>query len=186
MRRLFAAIHITAETGLLSLLGDAERIFIREKIRWVKHEQMHLTLKFFGDTPESAIAPIMERFSGVIEGYQGFSCLLKGTGVFGSRYKPRVIWAGTANDNALRVLGENLLDAAAEAGFPRDRLPFVPHLTLGRITHIGDKKRFSLWVDEHKGDILQEVHVKTVTLFESTLKPSGAEYSVVKTFVLPS
>ncbi len=186
MRRLFAAIDIPAEAELLSLMKGAQQFFSQDKIRWVNPVQLHLTLKFFGDTPESVIPVIEERFAQVVKGSAQFTFMLKGTGIFGSRYKPRVIWAGTSNDNLLRVLGEKILDAASEAGFPRDRLPFVPHLTLGRITHVADKKRLSMWVDQHHDTILQEISVNRVTLYESTLKPSGAEYSVVNTFVLPS
>jgi RNA 2',3'-cyclic 3'-phosphodiesterase len=186
MRRIFAAIEVPPEDALLNLLSEGVSRFSRERIRWVRPEQMHLTLKFFGETPEEKIGEICSRFEGVAVMHHPFTCTLQGLGLFGSRYAPRVVWAGIADDAPLRRLGENVLDAASEAGFPRERLPFVPHLTLGRIAEVQNKKGLSEWISAYRSTPIQPLMVNSFILFESNLKSTGAVYSEICTFRLPS
>lgn len=184
MRRIFAAIHISPGPRLLDLFSGAQAFFRYEKIRWVNPQQLHLTLKFFGETPEPAIEEIRSGLRLVTGQHEPLSFILRGVGIFGSRYQPRVIWAGTHDDAMLRNLAEEVLDTMAVVGFPRDRLPFVPHLTLGRISNVGNKKRLSDWVSENEDRELQMVSVSEVILYESILKTTGAVYSVVESFRL--
>lgn len=184
MRRIFAAIDVSPGPRLLEFFPEAKAFFGYEKIRWVNPQQMHLTLKFFGETADPAIEEIRTAMRSVAGRYQPFEFILRGVGIFGSRYQPRVIWAGTQDDALLRNLAEEVLDAMAEIGFPRERLPFVPHLTLGRISSISNKKRLTDWVSENEKRELQMVSVSEVKLYESILKPTGAVYSVVESFRL--
>ncbi|MFO7722468.1 MAG: RNA 2',3'-cyclic phosphodiesterase [Bacteroidales bacterium] len=186
MRRIFAAIEVNPEPALLHLLSEAGSRFSRERIRWVRPEQMHLTLKFFGETPEEKIGEICSRFEGVAVMHHPFSCTLQGLGLFGSRYAPRVVWAGIRDDAPLRQLGEDVLDASSEAGFPRERLPFVPHLTLGRIAAVQNKKGLSDWISAYRDTTFQVLRVNRFILFESKLKSTGALYTEICTFLLPS
>jgi len=123
-------------------------------------------------------------FGEVVSRHVPFTFRLESLGIFGSRYAPRVIWVGTAADAPLRALGEEIPDAAATIGFPRERLPFVPHLTLGRISHLRDKKRLSQWVGSHRQSTFGEVPVTGVTLYESILRTTGAEHHIIETFPL--
>jgi 2'-5' RNA ligase len=184
MRRLFAAIHVMPEPPLLELLSHAEAIFRHEKIRWVNPGNLHLTIKFFGETPEDQIPLIREHLGSAVGRHAPFHFNLKGLGIFGSRYLPRVIWTGTEDDMALLSLAGDLLDASEAAGFPRERLSFVPHLTLGRISHVGDKKHLGNFITAHQDTLFQSVTVARVILFESVLNPSGAVYSEFATFTL--
>lgn len=186
MRRLFAAIPVIPEPALTELFSGSAVWFRPEQIRWANPAQLHLTLKFFGEVPEPVIGEIGSVIGDVTRRHRAFSCSLEGVGLFGSRYDPRVIWVGTAGDALLRLLGDDLLDALAIAGFPRERLPFVPHLTLGRIHHVRDKKRLNDWIKQHQSIRFQMLPVREVVLYESILKPAGAEHTVIGRFVLPS
>ncbi len=186
MHRLFAAIPVLPEPGLLNYLSEARAYFRQEKIRWVKPEHLHITLKFFGETSKQLIPEIETQYRTVIPEHCTFHCRLEGVGIFGSRYDPRVIWAAMGDDTPLRTLAEEVLEASAIAGFPRERLPFVPHLTLGRIHHIKDKKRLNDWILSHQQLCFQLVPVHEVVLFESILKSTGAQYSIMARFALSS
>jgi len=109
---------------------------------------------------------------------------MTGTGIFGSSYKPRVLWFGVENDTAIHQLGETVLNTLDKAGFPRDRQNFVPHLTIGRINKIEHKKMFQEAIAVHRHDFLQEFQVDKIILYESLLKPSGVVYKVVMDFSL--
>lgn len=184
MQRLFAAIPVVPESPLLELMTRAGMIFRHEGVRWVSPTQLHLTLKFFGETPQQMIPEIEALFSSKVFGFRAFQFQIRGVGIFGSRYQPRVIWAGTHDEGILHSLGESLLDAAAQVGFPRDRLPFVPHLTLARIHHLGDKKRLQEWLAIHRHTPLQVVEAREVILYESILTPTGAIYREAARFPL--
>ncbi len=182
MRRLFAAIPVTPEPALLELMQQGKVLFSQGKVRWAHPQQMHLTLKFFGEVPEEQIPDIVRHLEDCAGNCEPFRFTLKGTGIFGSRYDPRVFWAGTTDDTPLRKFGESVLDASAAAGFPRERLPFVPHLTLARIDRLISKKRFQEFVAENREDFFQEVQANAMFLYESQLKSHGAEHNILHEF----
>lgn len=184
MRRLFVAVPVLPDLRLTALLAEGAAHFHCDSIRWVKPVQMHLTLKFLGDTPDYRVEEVCHCFGRVVSQHVPFTFRLESLGIFGSSYAPRVIWVGSAADKPLRALGEEILDAAATIGFPRERLPFVPHLTLGRITTIHDKKRLSQWIESHRQSAFGDVPVTGVTLYESILRTTGAEHHIIETFPL--
>ena len=155
-----------------------------EKISWVKPENFHLTLKFLGKTTEEKLPAIRSILQQVAGQTPAFSLKISGTGIFGSSYKPRVIWFGVENDIIIRQLGETVLNHLDKAGFHRDRQNFVPHLTIGRINKINHKKMFQKAMADHRDDFLQESVVDKIILYESLLKPSGVVYQVVSKFPL--
>jgi 2'-5' RNA ligase len=110
-----------------------------------------------------------------------FSISIKNTSIFGSAYKPRVIWFGIEENKELLDLGHTLLEKIEDIGFRRDRQNFRPHLTIGRIKYIEDKKRLNDILHLHQDYPIQKSDVLEMFLFESILKPSGPEYHVIET-----
>ena len=107
------------------------------------------------------------------------------TGIFGSRYAPRVLWIGMQNTpQELYDLEEDTLTVFDKLGYLRDRQNFVPHITLGRIGNLCDKQAFQKTVSgiEQKTYIKQEVN--EIILFQSILRPEGAFYKEIKKFEL--
>jgi 2'-5' RNA ligase len=109
---------------------------------------------------------------------------LQKSGIFGSRYDPRVIWLGTNNNQELTALGEDVLNSLDVAGFSRDRQNFVPHLTLGRIKQLTNKKYFQEVIAQYHETFFQKLTVEQFYLFESILQPSGPVYKVLKSYDL--
>ena len=184
MKRLFVAVKVEPDVPLLKTYQALRYALQGEKIGWVKPENFHLTLKFLGKTPEEKLPAIQEALQEVAAGHSPFTFKISGTGLFGSSYKPRVIWFGTENNETLKQLGENVLDALDATGFPRDRQNFVPHLTIGRIRKIEHKKLFQEANATHRNDVLQEPHIDKIILYESLLKPAGVVYRKVMEFML--
>ena len=109
------------------------------------------------------------------------------TGIFGSRYAPRVLWLGMHNTpQELYDLEEDTLNTFDNLGYLRDRQNFVPHITLGRIKELCEKQYFQKIVSgiEQKSYIKQEVN--EIILFQSILRPEGAVYKEVKKFTINS
>jgi len=182
MKRLFVAVKIEPDEDLLQAFWALQRALQFEKISWVKPENFHLTLKFLGKTPEEKLPAIRNALNHVVLKHTPFRLRLSGTGIFGSSYKPRVLWFGVEENPAMSRLGKDVLDALDTAGFPRDRQNFVPHLTIGRIRKIEHKKLFQEAVAAHRYDFLQESPVEKIILYESLLKPSGVIYKPITTF----
>jgi 2'-5' RNA ligase len=174
MRRMFLAVHVVPEPGLLALCREGMRHFAGEKFRWTPPEQYHITLKFLGEVPEGQLESMCIMMRDTLLRHPQFAFPLQGTGVFGSRYDPRVLWVGATNSPLLIQLAEDILNACALMGFPRERLPLVPHLTLARIAAVRDKQRLSQWVTQHRHLLVQSCRLEQVTLFESVLRPEGA------------
>lgn len=184
MKRLFLAIKINPGDNFLSFYYQLLKQFKDEKINWVPPENMHLTLKFFGETPEEKISAINQVARTVVQKHKAFQFDLKDIGIFGSAYKPRVIWFDAENTDPIIDLARDLLHQLKTIGFQNDRQNFVPHLTVGRIKKIRDVRSFQEKLDKYKGSFIQKNTVSELILFESKLTHAGAIYEAIERFRL--
>ena len=183
--RLFLAIPIkTTDNDFIPLLNGLRSQLAHEKrINWVKPNNIHLTLKFIGDTRQEDVPKIIEGVGEMLKRHKSFTMDFNRTGIFGSRYAPRVLWLGMQNTpQQLLDLEEDTLTTFDELGFLRDRQNFVPHITLGRIKELCEKQYFQKIVAgiEQKSYISQEVN--EIILYQSILRPEGAVYREIKKF----
>lgn len=183
--RLFLAIPIkTTDNDFIPLLNGLRSQLAHEKrINWVKPNNIHLTLKFIGDTRQDEVSKIIEGVGEMLKRHKSFTMDFNRTGIFGSRYAPRVLWLGMQNTpQQLLDLEEDTLTTFDELGFLRDRQNFVPHITLGRIKDLCEKQYFQKIVAgiEQKSYISQEVN--EIILYQSILRPEGAVYREIKKF----
>ncbi len=185
MKRLFLAIPMkTTDNGFVPLVDGLKRQLAHEKrINWVNPNNIHLTLKFIGDTPNKDIPKIIEEVGLMLKNHKSFTMNFDRTGIFGSRYAPRVLWLGMQNTpQELYDLEEDTLSVFDKLGYLRDRQNFVPHITLGRIKELCEKQYFQKIVGgiEQKSYIKQDVN--DIILFQSFLRPEGAVYKILKKF----
>jgi len=183
MKRLFLAIPLSPEPALLALLQNLSSELYYERINWVKSANMHLTLKFLGPTAKERIPEISDVINKCVHDVEPFNLRFDKTGIFGSRYQPRVLWLGlTKEPEQLNPLANSIIDGMDKTGFKRDRQNFVPHLTLGRIKSLTDKPRFQKVI----GNIPQKTYISTsvdkLLLYESILHKDGPEYIVINSF----
>jgi 2'-5' RNA ligase len=183
-KRLFVAIKIHPGEEFLRLYYQLKKTFQQEKIKWVEQENVHLTLKFLGETPTTQVEDIVNALAEARLGIMPFDLVMEGMGIFGSSYQPRVIWFGIKEDKQMSNLVENIFNELELVGFERDRQNFVPHLTVGRIKEIGDKKHFQEKLDNIKPGHIQTDRVEEFYLFESILQPEGPVYEIIETISL--
>ena len=183
-KRLFLAIKIEADDNFKEIYNGLKYNLSNQNIKWVELNNMHLTLKFFGETNVDIIPNICSKIEDSLQGITSFDLMINKTGVFGSNYQPKVIWFGIDNNPMLNSLAEKVLNNMASLGFERDRQNFVPHLTIGRIKFVNDKKYFSEIVTKYNATSMQKVHVKEILLYESILRKEGPIYKVVERFGL--
>jgi 2'-5' RNA ligase len=184
-KRLFVAIGIVADDGLKDLVSYLKENLAGDRINWVNLENIHLTLKFLGETPSYRIEQIVAALEEVAAVNKSIEYSLSKCGIFGSRYDPRVIWLGAdKHPEAILKLGKDVIDAMHHAGFDRDRQNYVPHLTLGRIKQISDKQHFQKVISETKPIEYQTLKINEFRLYESVLKAAGPIYSILARFPL--
>lgn len=184
MKRLFAAIKLSPSEEFLDILESLKFDLFDDQIKWVDENKMHLTLKFFGDTDEGKIPLICEILKNAAKLTGQFEIDIQRTGIFGSKYEPRVIWFGIEKSEELQALYFNITENLQKIGYIPDRQNFVPHLTIGRIKKIADKNFFQKVIDRHKEKFIQTEWVDEFFLIESILKREGPVYQLLETFEL--
>jgi len=156
-------------------------------VKWVHAEAMHLTLQFLGDTPRERLDELCLAVVPAAAGATPLTCTVRGVGVFPGVRRPAVVWAGISSGGAaLGQLAVRVRDGLAAAGFVTDPRPFSAHITLGRVRQ---NARVSPRAVE---DVLKrwEEHdfgrmaVDQLTLYASTLTPSGPLYESLRTWPL--
>ncbi len=148
------------------------------KVRWVRPENIHLTLKFLGDITDENIRQTSRVISDAAGEYAPISLGVKGIGVFPGVKRPRVIWIGINGQTGELAGLQKTLDGKLEAiGFKKEKRSFKGHLTIARVKGNLDTRRL---IDAMKefGEYESKTFIADkVFLFKSELKPSGAVYT---------
>ncbi len=175
--RAFIAIELPAEVK--QALGDVAAALAaglpRGAVRWVRAEQMHLTLRFLGDTPAGRLPALAAALDDVAGRRAPFALRLSGVGCFPNARRPRVVWVGLGGEEAaLAALVADLNAALGALGLPPEDKPFRPHLTLGRVKD----ERAAQEIDWSAAVPALNVPVAAIRLIESQLRPDGPVYTV--------
>lgn len=176
--RAFVAVFPPPEVRKKALVS-ARRLPSANRVRWARPENVHLTLKFLGDVREEALDGLSAALGEICAGHTPFDAALAGLGAFPSARRARVLWAGVgAGSDRLRSLAADIDAALAPLGFEREKRPYIPHLTLGRVR--GQPASFDL------PSSIEDLgfRVRHVELMESALTAEGAIYRTVDTFAL--
>jgi RNA 2',3'-cyclic 3'-phosphodiesterase len=133
--RTFIAVEMSPRViGRVGDLIDKLRVAAAE-VNWVRPQQMHLTLKFLGDVPDTETPDICRVVNQVTAGFEPFEIVCRGTGAFPNIQAPRTLWIGiedgAAELQALQAAIEGALKA--ELGYGKEQRGFHPHLTIGRV-----------------------------------------------------
>ena len=182
MKRLFIAIKINPDKEFLNQTHLLEASLQHERIKWVEDNNIHVTLKFFGETEEKKIPGIIAVLRNVASASPAFAFSLRTLGIFGSSYDPKVIWIGIEPYQELVTLMQKLQQEMKPLGFEPDRQNLVPHLTLGRIKSLKDKSLFQRTIDHYKAISSTMESAESFILFESILKKEGPTYVTIETF----
>ena len=186
--RLFVAIELPGEVrdALSRLQHELQRRGL-EKLRWVRPEGIHLTLKFLGETPVERVSAIKDALDETVRGVQTQELSLGTMGTFGGPGNPRVFWVDLLGDlKPLLALQRSVDDALAKIGFPREGRAFSPHLTLARVRPETAREVAAAITEalNNSPPPSAMIPVREVSLMRSTLRPSGAVYERLAAFPL--
>ncbi len=179
--RLFVALEIpsTVRKNLAELLKSLRSI--SPQTRWVRPENLHVTLKFIGEVPETKLAAIRSALAGV-RSEQPVTLDFHGLGFFRNEKHPRVFWAGIAASPNLKTLAADIDKATEKLGILPEKRPFSPHLTLARFETPRLPEKLRAAIQENAALDFGSLRTNQFHLIESKLKSSGAEYTTVESF----
>ena len=177
-RRLFLAIELP--NVLRAGIGDAIQPLVSEapELSWTPGQNRHITMKFLGDVGRDRVERITSMMDDIARTHRPFSIHLARVGAFPNFRKARVVWLGVEPEPRFELLQHDLELAADAVGFELEARVFRPHVTLARLTTPMDVDRARrLARAARKVDFSASVDVAELTLFESTLAPTGARHS---------
>lgn len=177
--RLFIAIELSDEVRAALAEVQASLGKWSQMVRWIDAAQLHMTLKFLGETPQSNVRAIHQALASAAAAVSPFELALADCGCFPPRGPTRIVWVGTTDETGrLTLLVEAVEAGVAPLGFPREDRPFAPHLTVGRIRDDRSGGQIRTAMQTAKVRCVSQ-RVDHVTLMQSQLSPQGASYSVV-------
>lgn len=177
MIRLFAALAVPDEI----VAGLVRRQDGVPGARWREPDQLHITLRFFGEVSEPVACDLdaeLSRLRG-----QPLDLALSGAGSFGEGREVRAIWAGVERSQALDVLAGRCEAAARRAGLKPEGRPYLPHLTLAYL-HRADEAKVSAWIQGHNLLRSPAFRVDRFGLYSSWTSSHGSRYELEREYAL--
>lgn len=178
--RLFVAVNLPAAVRNEAYQAAAPLRDSRLPVRWVKADNLHVTLKFLGEVAPEQSGRIGSALVAGVRGVRAFSVAIGGIGAFPSMEHPRVVWIGVEKHPALELLANDVENALAPFGFGSELRPFHPHITLGRVGRGARADRLR-GLENLAEEIAYEgmATVESVDLMESRPGPGGSQYRVL-------
>ena len=178
--RSFIAIELSPEIkDALQKIEDELKPKVPD-VKWVRPENIHLTLKFLGHISADMIESIKSILVQIAKDAKPFTIRLSSPGAFPTPERPRVVWIGIdKGDEESVTLVNTIEDKVSHLGIEKENRAFHPHLTLGRIEFLKDKDTLKNAFSAIKIPPI-EMAVSKITLFQSTLTRGGAVYNALQ------
>ena len=176
--RGFIAIDIKPSDEIRKFVEELHQT--KAKLKLVELENMHITLKFLGETEESKIDEIVDIIKKSIENIRPFKITLEKTGVFPKPSYIKIIWIGINDNGNLIRIAEYLDKHLVNLGYRRENKAFNPHLTVARVKNPGDKDVLLQVIEKYNNTIFSEIAVENIYLKKSKLTPTGPIYSIIR------
>lgn len=180
--RTFIAIQIPADIRNKISTFQGELKAVGKGVGWVKPQNIHLTLKFLGETDEKIIDAIEGKIKEAAAGINLFEIKVHGVGAFPNMKRPRVIWIGAECENNVLSTIAGRLDRNLESlGFQSENRKYTAHLTLGRVKDPRNIEPVMEKVESNSNFEAGLFKAEQIELIKSDLLPKGAVYtSLVK------
>ncbi len=175
--RVFVAIEL--DEGVRSALADLQAKLGRacQGVRWTAPHLLHLTVRFLGEVPDKDVVDVAEAVAQAAGEARACTFELAECGCFPRRGPVRIVWAGVRDASGLLERCVDRVEAALEdIGYPRERRPFSPHITIGRVREDRSGGRNRAATDAMTFGPLSQP-AAAVTLMRSDLAPGGPTYT---------
>jgi len=184
MIRAFIAVNIAdvQRKEIAEVIDSFRRYDVR--VKWVNAGNLHVTMKFLGETSEDSLTEMYSAIRDSIAGVAPFNLRLANVGCFPNARKPRVIWVGI-NDgfNQLKDISRCVENALEPFGFAPEKRKFAAHVTIGRVKDNRNIETLSSELDRIKFDS-SDSQIRDVVFYQSDLRPQGPIYTALQAFEL--
>ena len=146
---------------------------------WSRVENVHLTLKFFGNVEVNRIQRISDAAERAVKQFSTFQIGVGETGVFPRPSRPQVLWIGISDPSGqLTALQDRFENECAAEGFAKEDRAYRPHLTVARLRKAEGARRLA---DAHLAMRFEPlvIELKELVVFRSQLSPKGSTYTVI-------
>lgn len=183
--RIFIAINLPEK--LKNELKLFQEKWSEFPARWVKPENLHITLIFLGYLSNSEILEALKISREVALRHQPFLINLKKIIYVPLKKPARMIWVEGEKSKELGNLQKDLETSLLNSSIRKletENRPYTPHITLARIK----QWQFRQIEPEERPEINEDIdlsfEVKSIEMMESHLKRSGPEYTILETIPL--
>jgi 2'-5' RNA ligase len=176
--RAFLSVDIEDNT-LLSKIGEIQGKLDKSamKIKTVERDNIHFTLRFFGDTEIARIKQIHETLSKIQ--LASFQIQIEGIGAFPTPRRPRVIWVGvTQGEDYFNQLKSEIETGLKSIGYKPDKR-FHAHATIARVRAVKDRESVINNLESLTNEPVGAMQVSNFRMTKSTLTSSGPIYETV-------
>lgn len=176
--RMFVAIELPQflREALAQLQAEIRKTGFPAK--WTAAENIHMTIKFLGDTPASLVEDIGGRLADAVAGFPPITLWATGLSVFPSVKRPRVLWTGTGGEtDRLARLQKQVEENLSAIGFAKEERLFTAHLTLARFKGSIDPETIITTMTRYGNFASGSFSAGAICLFESRLTPKGPVYN---------
>lgn len=177
--RGFIAIDIEAFSKLVEFEKEIKET--GANIKLVKPENIHITLKFLGDTEETLIDEIERIMKEAVKEIDPFNIQLKGTGVFPNQNYIKVIWIGINQGDQIGTIAYKIDEQLSKLGFKKEKRGFSSHLTIARVKTAKNKDKLLEIIEKYKDvEFTGIIRVGLIKLKKSDLTPKGPIYTTLR------
>lgn len=149
-------------------------------VKFVEPENIHLTIKFLGDTDESLIDRIKDIMNDSVKNMEPFEIQLKGAGIFPNERYIKVIWIGIKNGESIGKIASRIDEKLSNLGFQKEKRKFSAHLTIARVKNVKNKEKLVQIIEKYRQVEFVNIKVNSIKLKKSDLTPKGPIYTTIK------
>ena len=184
-KRLFIAISVEEllPPQFLSMFKKIKISADRKKwdVEWTSPKNLHLTLKFLGETREENIPNLDRALEKLVKTVSPFKLKIQGLGGFPDERQSRVLWMGAQNKRELRSLQIAIEEALEPLGYAASDYEYIPHITFGRLRH---KKNIYDLISPFVRHKFGQIEVTKIVLYESHLQGHFPVYKVLREYYI--
>ncbi|MCC6014322.1 MAG: RNA 2',3'-cyclic phosphodiesterase [Desulfurococcaceae archaeon] len=179
MLRLFIAVEVEdveVWRRIIEFRDAVASCSIDGGIKPVEDENIHLTLRFIGEVPETYLPKISECVQ-LCSNFAEFTMSVRGVGAFPNLSRPRVIWVGVKEGVEVLRSIRNTLERCVKSYAVEDREEFVPHITVARVKGRYRADCLLEYLKSYEDRDFGITRVTQVKLKRSQLTPRGPIYT---------
>ncbi len=177
--RAFLSIDIDDQELLARIFQIQQMLDLQAaKMKLVETNNIHFTLRFFGDTPLERISQIKEHLEEIE--INPFKITIGGVGAFPNKRRPRVVWIGVMeNGKQVQDLKLEIDSLLSNIGYQLERRKYTPHATIARIRHVKDSDKIASNLEEVADELIGTMIISGFKMMKSTLTPTGPIYDTM-------